>query len=472
MIPSNLKYGNKVEASMSNTVRSNVAPMNQSSGFIPGQTIMFNIPCTQNSVFAPSESYLKFDLVVTNGATQNEYVRMESCGAHALIQSIKIVSGSNTLEYINNYNVLSKQWYDFVISGDASSGKCNILSGTRSDMTFSLGATGAIENKKYSCKQTNSGIKLNSAALAVNASTKTFTFCLNLISLFGSLCTEKYFPLFACTGSQLRLEVQLVSSPLIAFCSEQLLSGFTLNNVEYIMNIIEISDNALNQISNSLNGQPLQFVVPQFANLTSTHAVSDNALINISIPGKFASVKSIFTSLRDTSAIGVITYFPLSSHHFNLQSYNFKIGYKNLPPKSPTNYIECFSEVLKAVGSFSDVLHQPAIDLDSYSGGLYQYESTATTKSAPIANSESDATGGVSIINSGSFAIGIDLENWSGAVNKEHIWSGYNTNNEDIFLQIQFTDIYQALGITLRSDSFINYDCLLTFNNGIAYASN
>ena len=472
MIPSNLKYGNKVEASMSNTVRSNVAPMNQSSGFVAGQTIMFNIPCTQNTVFAPSESYLKFDLVVTNGGTGNEYVRMESCGAHALIQSIKIVSGSNTLEYINNYNVLAKQWYDLVISGDASYGKCNILTGTRADTTFSLGATAAIENKKYSCKQTNSGIKLNPAgALAANASTKTYTFCLNLISLFGSLCTDKYFPLFACTASQLRLEIQLVSSPLIAFCSEQALTSFTLNNVEYIMNTIEISDNALMQISNSLNGQPLQFVVPQFANLTSSHAVTDNALINIPIPGKFASVKSIFSSLRNSGVIGTVTYFPLSSHHFNLLSYNWKIGYKNLPPKAPSNYIECFSEVLKAVGSFSDVLHQPSIDLDSYSGGLYQYETTPSTLSVPNANAESVATGGVSVINSGSFVIGLDLENWSGAVNKEHIWSGYNTNNEDIFLQIQFPSVYNG-AFTLRADTFINYDCLLTFQNGIAFASN
>jgi hypothetical protein len=101
------------------------------------------------------------------------------------------------------------------------------LAGTRPDLTtvtptFATpadlaGVVTVLSNIKLSAYCSNSGVKLNSAALAAGGTTGG-TYCLNLISLIGSLCSEKYFPLFACTSSPLRVEIQLVSSPLQANC--------------------------------------------------------------------------------------------------------------------------------------------------------------------------------------------------------------------------------------------------------------
>jgi len=108
----------------------------------------------------------------------------------------------------------------------------------------------------------NSGVKLNTSSTAVAATAVLVdgTYCLNLLSLVGSLCSEKYFPLFACTSAPLRVEIQLVSTPLPAICSHVALSSFSISNCEYIANMIELSDSAMQVITSSTGENPLQFV--------------------------------------------------------------------------------------------------------------------------------------------------------------------------------------------------------------------
>lgn len=494
MIPSNLKYSNKIESSASRSYRSNLAPQNGTGPYYNNQTIIFNLPCIGNTVTPMSENYLKFNLNVKNGTTANNYVRFDSQGSHSIIQSIRVTSGSNQLEYINNYNMLAKEIFDLYVSSDSSYNKYNILAACRNDTittnqtwlaadfqdaSGNLVSTGAalataLNTRKINQnKQINTGIKINpTAQLAIGDTSSTISCCLNLISLIGTLGGNQYFPLFAC-GSGLRVEITLTSTANLAFCTAQTLDSYYLSDVEYVMNIIEISDTAMNMISNSLDGKPLQYVIPQYSNFVYSQSLTDSCLVNVPIPAKYASIKSIYTSIRDTACIGTNTYFPFSSHAFNLQSYVFKIGFRTLPQKAPSNYIEMFAETLKAVASMSDQNHTPAIELDSYSGGLYSYESVPTaSKCAPVANTET--AGGPCAINSGSFIISLDLENWINS-DRSQIWAGYNSNNEDLFLQMQYGNIATSNPAgarpTVRYDTFVLYDALLTFQNGVCYVS-
>ena len=84
--------------------------------------------------------------------------------------------------------------------------------------------------------------------------------------MLGTLCSQNYFPLFACTSASLRMEITLVDN--ISKCLN-IVGGVSfvtgaITNVEYIANFIELGDSAMSTVVSSLQGQPLQFVVPDY----------------------------------------------------------------------------------------------------------------------------------------------------------------------------------------------------------------
>ena len=89
-------------------------------------------------MYVPCESYLKFTHTVTVGIAASNYTRFDSCGAHGLIQRIRVVHGSNVLSDIDNYGLLAKILFDLQVPTDSSYGKYNILAGTRNDLTVSI----------------------------------------------------------------------------------------------------------------------------------------------------------------------------------------------------------------------------------------------------------------------------------------------------------------------------------------------
>ena len=53
---------------------------------------------------------------------------------------------------------------------------------------------------------------------------------------------------------------------------------------------------------------------------------------------------------------------------------------------------------------------------------------------------------------------------------KESIYSGYNSVNDDIFVQMMFSGtLTAAASIPVRFDFYALYDCLLVCENGSAY---
>jgi hypothetical protein len=389
---------------------------------------------------------------------------------------------ANLLQDIDNYGMLAKLFFDLQVPTDASYGKFNILAGTRNDLAITLptiaqaNATDpanatytvadqtslaklanelktAISASRVSCFQINSG-ELFSGPLAANADTSTTgtTYCLNLFSLLGTLSSQ-YFPLFACTSAPIRLEIQLVSSGVQCINSLFALQTLKITNCEYVANMIELSDSAMGMIQSSLNGQPLQYVVPDyrnyafsFANLPQTTQTS----IQMPIPSKFSSLKSIICCIRDQGT-GVATYYPFSSVKLGIVEYNFRIGSQIMPAKAPNTIPEMFSEVLKAVGSMSDLNHHPSIEKFTYT--LDQSQQTTATNNASTS--------------SGSFYIGLDLENYANAP-KDSIFAGYNSNTDDIYLVATFAS--PAAITSVRFDAYAMFDEVLVFENNTVFS--
>jgi len=77
-------------------------------------------------------------------------------------------------------------------------------------------------------------------------------------------------------------------------------------------------------------------------------------------------LKSIFVTIRD-KGVGALTYYPYSCVTNGLTDYYFRIGSQIMPTKVPNTIQEQFIEVIKAIGSVSDLNHHPSIEKVSYS---------------------------------------------------------------------------------------------------------
>jgi roadblock/LC7 domain-containing protein len=134
----------------------------------------------------------------------------------------------------------------------------------------------------------------------------------------------------------------------------------------------------------------------------------------------------------------------------NILNYYFRIGSQIMPTKAPDNIPEMFAELMKAMGSMSDLNYHPSIELVSYSGNT----------NTPI------ATANAGITNSNSFYIGLDLENYVSA-SKDSIFCGYNSNTDDIFAIMNFGA--QGAATNVRFDAFAMFDSVIVFENSTAY---
>jgi hypothetical protein len=457
MLPKNLIYQKKVHGAPARSYRANIRPTTGGT-FGLGDTIEFDIPTKANLVMVPTENYLRFDVAITNSSGAASTYRLDTCGWHGLIQRIRGWHGSNNLEDTNNYGQLAKMLYDLQMSDDNIKGKQTLLTGTRSDTvtTYTTGATfSASTTSILSSRTVNSG-GLISASLA-NAGTSTVQSpCLNLISMFGSLCNQVYFPLFACSSNSLRLEIQLADAIQKFCCCTSGTGTITVTNVEFVCNMIELSDDAITTIKQSLQDMPLQFVMNSIRNFATSIAVTNTAAYTntFTINAKYASIKSILVSRRDQN-LGTATYFPFSSSKVGLQQYQFAVGSIVLPPKAPTKISEMFAELIKTTGSISDVLYTPAIGVDDYNVDL--------SVASVIATDPNYAT-----VGSNAFYIGLDLENFPNAP-KDSIFSGWNANTDTIVLQEQGTATITG---TLRYDAYAIIDQVFVFDKDTCFVKN
>jgi hypothetical protein len=362
--------------------------------------------------------------------------------------------------------MLAKMLFDLQVNTPSAYGKYSILAGTRADLVFAVSivandATDAATaatlstaiknalNTTPSVNQINSGAYLGSVVAAGTSTTSTY--CLNLISLVGSLCQAQYLPLFAIDSGPLRVEITLHDQLNKIYGTGIAPTGsINVSNVEYVANFIELSDRAMSMVYEGLQGQPLQFVVPDYRNFQYSYTLANNIQLNIPIPAKFSSLKSLFITSRDKYANDL--YMPLSSTYNALSNYQFRIGPVILPPKAPASIPEMFAEVLKAIGSMGDLYHSPSIDLPSY-----QLATSGALTNATVTNGT---------VSSGSFYVGIDLENYSNA-SKDSIFAGYNSLTDDIYASFQ----YGTCGTpAMRYDIFAMFDTVLVFENGTAFA--
>lgn len=441
MIPANLKFQSKVESAPARRFLTQIQPQGSTS-FGMGETITINIPTRANTALIPSESYLKGVLNLSCSTASATAATFESAGVHGMIQRIRVFHGSNLLEDIDNYSQLAKILYDFQASDDTVKGRFAVTSATNPQYNVTSGTI---------VRGVNRG-----ATTAVTITTATAVpFAINLISLCGALAGDKYLPLWQMTAAPLRVEIVLKSSVVTTLMS--LAAGttasqlFTVTGVNYCGEFLELPDSAISAI-NAGSSSPMQMVLPSYRSFTNSAAITTaGTSVSFPIPAKYSSLKNIFVVGRDSAKVAADGQYPNSHCKFGLTSYSFRVGAEVLPSNQPASVPEFYSEAIKCFGSLADLAFQPSIDLVSYE--------------LNVPNTIASA-GDASLLDSGSFVVGIDMEVYSNA-DKSSIFAGTNTNNSDIFFNGNYTP---AASITLLQTAFAAYDQVLVCENGVMYA--
>jgi len=462
MLPKNLQYQNKIGSASCRSYTACIQPQNGTGTYSNGQTITINIPTSPNTVLVPSESYLKFDLGgLTPSAINCAYIRLDKAGAHGVFQRVRTLHGSQELENFDQYYVMAGELMALQQSTDSINSKLNILAGM--SMSNPQNPT-TLEIYPTCC-----GDRLNAwgSDQTNGTAAPTRTFCINLISMVGSLGGNNYIPLFEMTSAPLSLNLQLVNSALKFVNSAVALgatNSFTITNCEFVGSFIELSDSSINVIRESLMGEPLQYVIQSYANYGNSASLvtATPATISHPVSAKFASLRSLFAIMRSNEQ-GVVGAFSQGSNKFGLSEWRVRIGSQLLPYKAPSTTAEHFSELIKAIGSLSDVNHEPTINMNNYSFDT------------PLNNNESNSQIG-SRTKSDCFALGFDCEAYSGA-SKDSIFAGMNTLNSDIFFNMNFsgitlkdltgTNLANGTSLNIRFDYFALYDNVLICENGV-----
>ena len=433
-LPKQCLYTNKINSSYAKNYNAAIAPVNGTS-YNLGETIILNVPTGFNTVMSAKDSVLKFNLNLrTAAAIPTTAAFLNRCGAFGAIQRLRIFHGSVLLSDIDNYGCLLEMLLNAQLSTDIMANKMEILAGTGSFI-----GTNLLNDTNFP----------NRVVLAAAATDYSFPYAIPLMSILT--LSNNYVPLFAMSGSPLRIEIQLISAiNQLIVCNDnyptvQQATGRSFcDQVEYVVNMMELSDSGMSMVKSAIGNSPVNWVVQDYRNyaFNSTLRTSETTL-SVPIPAKFNSLNSLFLTFRvQTNSSGAATFSATESCKFSLTDYFFRIGSRTVPSKPPATLPEFFSEFLRSVGSISDINHECNIRLSQYAQNI---------------PSAADLNG------TSSFYVGIDLESYS-STPLDTVYSGLNTSSDDIFANLKFAG--QTADTNVRIDTYALYDVLITIENG------
>ena len=420
-LPKQLLYDNKINSSYARNYNSVLQPQN-TSNYGLGQTCIINIPAMNNTAMSGADTILSMTLRLEATAA-NTFVHLNRCGGAGVIQRLRLFAGSQLLCDIDNYGQLASLLTTYQQSRDDVRGKSHVLQGTNE----LRGATIADD-------------------VADNAAiTRQLAF--PLMSILSM--TDNYVPLWALSSiGTLRLELQFVSS-VQKFCGATSIPTFQaglgansiFSDVKLIANMVELSDQAMSIVQNSLGGKPVEWVCQSYSNYVY-NATLGAGVTNISMPiaAKYNSLKALYVCMRGTPD-GLVNRYADDSPTFTLAEYSTRIGAKVIPSEKPTTIPQFLAEAERALGCVSN-RHSP----HSYT---YEQITTATDNAGALARSS-------------AFMVGVETESYSNTDIGGRVYQGLNTSTDDIFFQAQFT----AGNDVVRFDAYACYDQLIVIDNG------
>jgi hypothetical protein len=299
-----LVYAPKPSAVSSSKARWNQPSYNKST-YNPGEVVMINIPTGRRGSFLNTRmSYLKFK--VTNTGTDAGHTIAADYNIASIFSRLELYHGSNLLEQIHEYGLLVNLWHDMTGSSAAHGTTSNLLEG----------------------QNVASSLRTGEAIAGANASR---VFCIPLLSGIVGVLQSKYIPTGDMIAGDLRLELTLAEAKT-GVVAAGAVPKYTVSEVELMLEYTDLASDAARMVSQSNSGGYM-ISFDSFAVYASSQE-SGAAGMNVLIPARYSSLKTLFTVIRETDKITSHTDKSISGRS-NLfgdsGQWYYSIGGKNLP---------------------------------------------------------------------------------------------------------------------------------------------
>ena len=427
-LTSDLDFRLKPSAVRSRSYRASILPTNKTT-FNPTDTCIIYCPGgRRNTYLDVGQSYLRLSIKNTDASNS---LTLDGNGA-CVISRIDVFHGSNLLETIQAYNVLSTYIFDMQASAADRKGLSNI---------YGFDNTGDRKGQALAA-----GVQL--------------TTCLPLFSGVVGVLSEKTLPV-GMLADDIRLEItfETQSNGVYAGTGSP---AWQVSDLQLELTFIELSDEGEMMVREE-GGNPEKPIYLHgtswrhyASNLPSATAGNYSTLV----PARFASLKQLALCPRRSTDAVQASYTSSSRVNPNIAFYWWRCGSAIIPQKAVylenTNntggYGEAYAELLKAWHALHTIKNSAQL------GTEYNISDMATSTTTTVTQANAAGTNAYQ----NGFVIAQELE--SMAQRSDVLLSGLNTLSSQVFFECQ---INTAPVTSYTLDFFAWYDHILILERGL-----
>ena len=430
-VTSDLDFRLKPSAPRSRSYRASILPTNKNT-FNPLDTAILYIPGGRRNTYLDcSQSYIRMTLKNTD---PTGVFRLDG-SANCMINRLDVFHGSNLLETIQTYNILSSYIFDMQLSVTNKNALANLYGndtdGDRQGISFGTGAQR--------------------------------TFCLPILSGVVGVQNLKYFPI-GLLADDIRLEFTFESLASGVVQTTAMTTGTCqILDFQLQLSIVELSDEGESMVRSNYQypQMPLYLHGCSWRHYVSQLPASAGQYSTL-VPARFASLKQLALLPRRSTEVSSTTSYSLSSRvNPNFAQYSWRIGSSMIPSKpvflensgNTGGYGEAYAELMKSWHALHNISTTSCL-------GLEYNVADATVANCPQIQLQ---TGGFSYLN--GFVIAQELESF--ALRSDVLLSGMNTLSSQVFFEAQINTAPAGVGVTYTLDFFAWYDHIMVIDQGI-----
>lgn len=416
VLPQSVNYTESLPSLPDNTVQIPVvaSPINLQTA-TPGQQIQFDL--LNRGFLVPDSLYIRYTFSITTTGTATASTFMIGCPVYTPFNRLDVQIGSQTVDTIQNYNVLM-----------------HMLSNTTLDVAQKYGQQSSFGYQATAASGASLAVptleQLDGREFLFAAGTYTYSMGAPLMSVLSN--SDKLIPLFAMPQVRIILTVESLANMFINGTG-QTTSNPILSNIELCYKVVDMGGQVEEMVRSM--GDKIYIKSQSFSSAAQTltsGAVGYNELV---FNQRYASVKSLFCINGGAGAASVNKAFDSYDITSNNGDYSFTIGgviYPQKPISTSVNRSGALMELKSALGSVYDKNNSFAINSNEYG----YISANTTTANAPA-----------------KFYIGTSVEK----LNSDSLLTGVSTQNSAISYRVNIgTATSQNHTITL----VVNYDAL------------
>lgn len=410
VLPNSINYADGLPSLPDATTQIPIAasPVN-GAVFTPGAQVQFDL--INRGFLVPDSMYLAYNGTMTMTAAQTNLI---GCPVYTPINRLDVQVGSQTIDTIQNYNVVMH-----------TLSNCTLDIAQKFGQQAAFGYLVAAANGTVAAPTLD---QLDGRDFGAGAGTFPWQVAAPLMNVLSN--SEKLLPLFAMPQVRVVLTLEAVAN---MFSSAATISNVSFSNFELRYKVIDMGGNVENMVRSM--GDKIYIKSQSFSSSSNTLASTTTGYIELIYNQRYASVKALVAVNGCTAATNANKVFDSVDITSGNGEYSFSVGGVIYPQKalsSLVNRAAILQELRSAMGSIYDRNNSFSI-----SGVEFAYNSGSTT----------------SAIAPGKFYVGTSTSK----LDSDSLLTGISTQNSPISYRISTgTATTQVHTITL----IVNYDAL------------